>query len=293
MVCSPWGSSVSLSEEKSFGDIDLFSRVNKTVPCNQFGNVCPVSGRACMGLNIGYPREIATASLKRPLENNKTYCISFYISTSFRTDTKVKFRVLFADTVIKNFSSFYFFPKTVALTECETGMDNWKKVHAVYKAGGRERYLSIGNFDDEYDPAAPVKNPVQKHKWHDSYYFVDDVLVKELIAGEKCDCEVTNEFYPLEKEKCGCGPTAKKIENKSSPVNVFFETAKYSMNKSAFVKLDSLIAVLTVDKTLKAIITGFADVDGTEAGNKDLSFNRAKSVADYLIKKGIAIPSPF
>ncbi len=269
---------------KSFGSIDLFSRVNETVPCNQFGKTCPVSGKAYMGMNAAYPREIAQTPLKKSLEKNKTYCISFYVSTSFKTDTAVKLRVLFSDTLVVNFSGFVFFPKTIALTECATEMDSWKKVSAVYKADGGEKYFIIGNFDDEHDP---VKS--KNHTWHDSYYFVDDVSVKELNSGESCDCnaETISEFFPLENEKCKCALTPLKIERKPLPVNVFFETAEHNLDQSALLKLDSLIGILNQKTKLKAVISGYADVDGTEAGNKDLSVNRAKAVADYFIKKGI------
>lgn len=269
---------------RSFGSIDLFSRVNETVPCNQFGNACPVSGKAYMGMNAAYPREVAQTPLKKPLEKNKNYCISFYISPSFKTDSAVKLRVLFSDTLVVNFSGFVFFPKTLALAECATGMDGWKKVHAFYKAKGGESYFCIGNFDDETDP---VKS--SKHQWHDSYYFIDDVSVREVGNPGDCACsfEAANEFYPLEKEKCRCSLTPVKLKKESLPVNVFFETAKYNFDESAVLKLDSLSAILNTNKNMKVVINGYADIDGTEPGNKDLSFNRAKAVADYFFKSGI------
>jgi outer membrane protein OmpA-like peptidoglycan-associated protein len=267
---------------KSFGSIDLFSRVNETVPCNSFGKACPVSGSAYMGMNAAYPREIAQTLLKKTLEKNKTYSISFYISPSFKTDAAVKLRALFSDTLVVNFSGFVFLPKTIALNECPTEIDNWKKVHALYKARGGENYLCIGNFDEEYDL---VKS--DKHKWHDTYYFIDDVVLKEISNNETCDCnsEIVSEFFTLENEKCRCAALA--IKNKLLPINLIFETGKYNLDQNAISELDSLAMILNSNKSLKITINGYADVDGTEPDNNNLSLNRAKAVAEYFFEQKI------
>lgn len=270
---------------KSFGSIDLFSRVNETVPCNQFGKICPVSGKAYMGMNAVYPREIAQIPLKNTLEKDKTYCISFYVSTSNKTDTAVKLRVLFSDTLVVNFSGFVFYPKTILLSECETEMDSWKKVQAAYKARGSEKYFIIGNFDDEL---APPKS--KKHTWHSSYYFVDDVSVKEISDAVFCDCnvEITTQFFPLEETKCRCGLTAiANQQQKTSVLTLFFQTGEYTLDTLSLLKLDSITQLLINNANLRLSINGYADIAGKETDNSYLSFNRAKITADYLIRNNI------
>lgn len=273
------------SSWKSIGSIDLFSRVNETVPCNQFGKICPVSGKAYMGMNAAYPREIAQSPLKKTLEKDKTYCISFYVSTSYKTDTAVKLRVLFSDTLVVNFSCFVFYPKTIALTECPTQMDSWKKVQAFYKARGSENYFIIGNFDDELDPVQS-----KKHTWHGSYYFVDDVLVKEISDGVSCDCnvEMTTEFFRVEETKCKCALTAStNQQQKTTVVTLFFQTGEYTLDTLSLLKLDSITQLLINNANLRLSINGYADIAGTETDNSYLSFNRAKITADYLIRNNI------
>ncbi len=79
-------------------------------------------------------------------------------------------------------------------------------------------------------------------------------------------------------------------ENKSVEINnLFFETAKFDLEKESFVELDRVVAILKRSKLegFKIEISGHTDNVGTEEYNLKLSENRAKSVANYLISKGI------
>jgi len=79
-------------------------------------------------------------------------------------------------------------------------------------------------------------------------------------------------------------------ENKSVEINnLFFETAKFDLEKESFVELNRVVAILKRSKLegFKIEISGHTDNVGTEEYNMKLSENRAKSVANYLISKGI------
>lgn len=70
--------------------------------------------------------------------------------------------------------------------------------------------------------------------------------------------------------------------------NVFFDVDSYKLKETSFVELNRLFSFLKNNKTIKGEIGGHTDNTGNEADNVILSQNRAKSVYDYLIKKGIS-----
>lgn len=70
--------------------------------------------------------------------------------------------------------------------------------------------------------------------------------------------------------------------------NVQFETASAQIQKASYGLLDEVAKVLVKNPNLgPVIIEGHTDNRGGAQYNKDLSFRRARSVEDYLVKKGI------
>ncbi len=69
--------------------------------------------------------------------------------------------------------------------------------------------------------------------------------------------------------------------------NVQFETNSYALLPISKVELDKLLQILTENSTLKLEIMGHTDNIGKAEDNIKLSTNRAKSVVDYLVSKGI------
>ena len=69
---------------------------------------------------------------------------------------------------------------------------------------------------------------------------------------------------------------------------VFFESDKYSLKPESASELTVIIKLLEKNPALKIEIGGHTDNSGSEDLNKKLSENRAKSVYDYLISKGVS-----
>ena len=69
--------------------------------------------------------------------------------------------------------------------------------------------------------------------------------------------------------------------------NVFFDLSKSTLRKESYVELNKLVEFLEKNKTIHIEIGGHTDSRGDEIKNNTLSQNRAKSVKDYLISKGI------
>ncbi len=69
--------------------------------------------------------------------------------------------------------------------------------------------------------------------------------------------------------------------------NVFFETGKFDLKESSHNELNYIVEILTKNPTIKIQVSGHTDNVGQVANNQLLSENRAKSVMEFLISKGI------
>lgn len=69
--------------------------------------------------------------------------------------------------------------------------------------------------------------------------------------------------------------------------NIFFETGKYDLKKESFPELDKLYELLAQNNEMMVTIVGHTDNVGNAAANLQLSIDRANSVGQYLIGKGI------
>jgi len=70
--------------------------------------------------------------------------------------------------------------------------------------------------------------------------------------------------------------------------NIFFDTDKTMLKPESQMTLQQIIKLMNEYPTLYVEISGHTDTDGRDDYNQKLSENRAKSVVDYLISKGIA-----
>ncbi|NTW33926.1 MAG: OmpA family protein, partial [Bacteroidetes bacterium] len=106
-----------------------------------------------------------------------------------------------------------------------------------------------------------------------------------LFHSENFDIPESTGFNEILKEI-----RMKKIEvgNKIVLNNIFFDFDKATLRSESTAELDLLTKLLTEMPTLKIEISGHTDNIGSAAYNKTLSEDRAKSVVDYLVKKGIA-----
>lgn len=69
--------------------------------------------------------------------------------------------------------------------------------------------------------------------------------------------------------------------------NIFFDVKQYVLKTESYSELDRLVQLMTDNPKLTIEISGYTDNLGKPADNLVLSVNRAKSVANYLMAKGI------
>ena len=71
--------------------------------------------------------------------------------------------------------------------------------------------------------------------------------------------------------------------------NVFFDTDSYALLKESRVELDRLAGMLRENPSIRIEISGHTDNQGNDEYNLELSWNRAKTVYQYLVDAGIAM----
>jgi outer membrane protein OmpA-like peptidoglycan-associated protein len=69
--------------------------------------------------------------------------------------------------------------------------------------------------------------------------------------------------------------------------NVFFDTDQYILKPESVAELDRLLLLLEKNPNLKIEISGHTDNQGTAGHNLELSRNRARTVYDFLLVRGI------
>ena len=80
-----------------------------------------------------------------------------------------------------------------------------------------------------------------------------------------------------------------KIEVGASVVlkEIYFDTDKATLRTESYTELDRVVEFMNSHKNLKVEISGHTDSDGSDTYNESLSQNRAESVVEYFIEKGI------
>ncbi len=77
-----------------------------------------------------------------------------------------------------------------------------------------------------------------------------------------------------------------QIANELRPV--YFDVGSAKLTDRFKRRLDKNVEVLDKNPEFKIYLTGHADKTGNESRNWELAMKRAKSVEDYLVKKGIS-----
>ncbi len=70
--------------------------------------------------------------------------------------------------------------------------------------------------------------------------------------------------------------------------SVLFETAKFAVLPAATLRLDQVAQVLAGERNANITVMGYTDSKGSDSDNQRLSENRANSVRNYLVQKGVA-----
>ena len=229
-------------------------------------------------------REYLHCKLIEPLLKDSLYHIEFHYKLSsyskFSTD---RIALLLSDSLKTFFNDkplsippSVSFVKDSALTP-ETGA--WEIASAEYRAKGHEQFLTIGNFSDNQSTRSyhiqfrPASQPMLANS---AYYYIDDVKIIP-----KYPAVPAAESIPV---FTGGAPELNMVYVLK---NIQFEFNSAALMPVSFGELDKVITFLLDHPEISVRLAGHTDDVGEYEYNLGLSANRAKSVAAYLISKGI------
>lgn len=292
-----FNSSISDWSIPNFGSTDYFdtcSEEHGSKNYNGFQN--PRTGSSYAGLylyaNKNY-REYVQGKLSKTLKKGKEYKMTFYLSLADKSSYALKdIEVLITeeklepcyhsnncDKVIKPSkavkSNFEIYSDSKG--EYFSSKEHWMEYTFEFTAKGNENYFSIGNF---YKNSKTKKQrTVSNSPFYFSYYYIDDVSV-EAVEEEKPK-EVN--FFKTDSQK----QKEFQVNKVYTFKNVLFDIDKSELLEASILELNELYKFLKENSNTVIEIYGHTDNSGIEKRNRELSYQRAKAVADYLILQGL------
>jgi outer membrane protein OmpA-like peptidoglycan-associated protein len=263
------------------------------------GPCVPHSGNAVVGLGIIYGgtmnpgevrrREYIQSKLISQLKPNVEYCISFYIHFGLSSSWKAS-AIQAVVSKKRSFGASNFEPiitKPTIEASLKSIDSGWQHIKGTFIANGGEKYLTIGSFSPLgtliMTPNQPVSKKPGKEQISGAYYYIDDVVLLEKKAS--CPCDIPNSEVTDSGQE---DSTLQIIPNNFIVEGLLFELKSAQLLNKEIQQLDSLAKWLIEHPSKTILIVGHTDNQGKEEFNTKLSFDRAISVQQYLMNKGIA-----
>jgi len=272
------------------GTPDLFNTCSigeAGVPDNWAGRSKAFNGAGYAGIYLfiyGRPkayREYLQAEFTNPLQAGAKYTVEFQFKLSSNSKYSIdRIGFLISDSSWHTIEDGVF-PAAPTYQRINPVIYNqntgyWTRFGFTYEAKGGERFITIGNFSSDKDTRYYLITGSQATEpllYQAAYFFVDDVKVLQISNAPHAPVltgypEVkTNEDYVLK--------------------NIQFKFNEYVLIETSFAELNRVVDILKYHNTWKVVVSGHTDDIGSDSFNLDLSLNRAGSVADYLINRGI------
>jgi OOP family OmpA-OmpF porin len=295
------------------GSADYFNRCSKKycgVPRNALGTLNAYSGNGYAGI-ICYLhehgkknyREYLEAQLTERMTKDHVYCVQIHVclagSSLYATNNM---DVLFSRFIVKaendaclDQAPQLHFEDALPMTDEK----QWKEITWNYTAEGGERFMVVGNFQNDkhtaYTRLPKQEIPEAKRgpyslQYPEAYYYLDDVCVSDITAGGKCggDAENTPRTASDTLHVQMSSSVSFELNKKMVLENIYFNTDRATLLPESDDELDKLYSFLVKHPEVTASVTGHTDSQGSAEHNLLLSQARAKAVMQYLVSKGIA-----
>lgn len=279
---------------------------NVDIPYNKMGRSTARSGYAYAGI-YAYAsrylkrnfREYVQLELKQPLLSGNVYCVKAHVFLAQSSNRAVGALGVNASKIRwnqKNELPIESKNMTYMLQEDRSPLDEraWVEISCQYKAQGGERYLILGNFDDDKKTkvSGAIVNDTFKNPHVDfAYYYIDDVCVTNSSTNFTCDCGSFDFIRTRGEEHIVLDVKIEKKEYYLGQViimqNLDFEKGKITMLPGSEGALKDLVGTLRLHPNYNVELSGHTDDRGDPQKNQILSKNRAEVVYNYLLSSGI------
>jgi OmpA-OmpF porin, OOP family len=248
--------------------------------------------------NIKNIREFIESPLNMPLEKDSLYKVSFSICPDNESNMNVKnFGVYFCPTALqleKDEPVFKISPQLEFNFYFPDSMKNWISLQAFYKAGGKEKFIILGNFkNDRNTRLKSMRSARQKgkeKKWNmvpgekGAYYYIDDVEVSKVTLVK---APIIKEITGTEAKEDTFNINELKLDTAIVLNNIVFDFNKSDLLPQSYPEINKLFRLMTSNPKLRIKLEGHTDNVGGYLFNLQLSLRRVESVAGYLVEKGI------
>ncbi|MCB0479504.1 MAG: OmpA family protein [Crocinitomicaceae bacterium] len=290
---------------------DLFSNRSKdpntSVPTNVYGDEEPMDGNGgnyagivAFSHNNKIPRSYITTKLTVPMKKGMKYCVSFHVSLA-------EFSKYNSNNIAAHFSKRqYNFEEKVNIIEephvkhvdnvIFKATYNWDKICGVYNATGGEKYITIGNFENNEDTQSD-KNKVDKEMKGTpvigAYYYIDNITVKMIDFDDECDCEVKEEkVKEVIYSSSILRPEDIEAIDIASYNTLYYAQGKTDLNTQSEKNLQEVADVMLKNDNFKITITAHSDKSEEEKADtkpayENLSSKRAEEVKKFLTNEGV------
>jgi outer membrane protein OmpA-like peptidoglycan-associated protein len=245
--------------------------------------------------------------LKCSMQKGAVYKISFYVGAIGSKFIPSNLAILFSATEIVQYKIAPIDKQpSVLLTPSNVSgikKSEWLMVTVDHTATGEEKFMVIGNFNRD-ERMTRHKKPVSQKVT----YCIDELSVKKI--GDSASCGMTPEVtdWLAVKDRHTAPFYQKPVVKKDTPArppvvvqppridtlvlqDVLFKFDSGNLTPGAAQILDTIVNKLQQTSFKRIRIEGHTDSLGTDAYNLDLSARRARSVMEYLTRKGLASSS--
>jgi outer membrane protein OmpA-like peptidoglycan-associated protein len=276
------------------------------VPENMYGMEEPVEGNNFAGLvTYSYrskvPRSYLQTELTEALKEKGLYCVKFKASLAERSRyASNNLGVSLDKSRLSNKSLESISAENPLFSEYNDVVDTrdgWWEFCTLYRATGKEKYLTIGNFNADDRTKTVLMDLPSKYTEEGpiiaSYYFIDDVKVELIAVGESCNC--ASDRIPESKVIFSGSAQINddmELKDKLETIDAYFYQYQAEVVSAAERTIDKVVDILNSNPSAKVTITGHSDNEEAslaeqEATLRGLAMKRANLVKTYMINSGI------
>ena len=173
--------------------------------------------------------------------------------------------------------------------DADTRLELSAKIELIQLSSGLTYTEAVTAENGEFLICLPSGDDFALNVSHKGYLFFSENYALTEVNTFDAPFEALVQLQPIQENVATNSNTYRPNQKLKTVVlkNVFFETGSATLIENSKVELDKLVTLMNDNPSLKIQINGHTDNVGLPKNNKVLSLNRATSVMNYLIEKGI------